>query len=188
MNIIVLLFIILFYLLTPGILIKIKGNKYIIAIGHALLFSGIITLLNNILNIPRYEYMTDASNNDISNNDISNNKINTTKPMDKCAKNHVHANGGLDRECVECPIVNGIPLGVMGNYALCAYSNNIDTRGFVETIEQGGICSDASDSPVSITNSNKQFCISNTTMKNSIGLNKFNKITTPSNITYYQSI
>ena len=193
MNIIVLLFIILFYLLTPGILIKIKGNKYIIAIGHALLFSGIITLLNNILNIPRYEYMTDASNNDISNNDMSNNDMsnndtsNTNKPMGKCPKNHVHANGGLDRECVECPVVNGLPLGVMGNYALCAYSNSIDNRGFVETIEKGGICSDSSDTPVTIGNSNKQFCISNTTMKNSIGLNKFNKITTPSNITYYQS-
>ena len=200
MNIIVVLFIILFYLLTPGILIKIKGNKYVIAIGHALLFSGIITLLNNILNTRRYEYMTDASNNDASNNDasndisndISNNTSNRTKTMtmgmSKCPKFNVHANGGLDKECVECPIVNGLPLGVMGKYALCAFSNSIDNRGYVETIEPGETCSDSLDTPISIGNSKKQFCISNTSIKNSLGLDKFNKITTPSNITYYQSI
>ena len=204
MNIIVLLllFIILFYLLTPGILIKIKGNKYVIAIIHALIFSGIIIWLNNLLNI-RYEYMTDTSNNDISNNtsnndisnnktyDISNNKTNTanskTMNMAKCPKYYVHANGGLESECVQCPIVNGVPLGVMGKYALCAYSNSIDNRGYVETIEEGGTCSDSLDTPVSIGNNKKQFCISNTSIKTSSGLDKFNKITTPSNITYYQS-
>jgi hypothetical protein len=198
MNILVILFIILFYLLTPGILIKIKGNKYVIAIVHALLFSGIVTFLNSILNT-RYEYMTDTSNNtmnDISNNkmnDISNNTMNNTNNtpklmgMSKCPKYHVRANGGLESDCVKCPIVNGLPLGVMGKYALCAYSNSIDNRGYVETIEEGGTCSDSLDIPVSIGNDKKQFCISNTSIKTSDGLDKFNKITTPSNITYYQS-
>jgi hypothetical protein len=173
--------------LTPGILIKIKGNKYVIAIVHALLFSGIITYLNGILN-KQFEYMTDTSNNDLS-NDVSNNRIMPKAiNMTKCPKYHVRANGGLDTECVQCPLVNGLPLGVMGNYALCAFSNSIDNRGYVETIEPGGTCSDSLDTPVTIGNNKKQFCISNTTMKDSTGLDKFNKITTPSNIIYYQSI
>ena len=186
-------------MLTPGISIKIKGNKYVIAIVHALLFSGIITFLNGILNPHyeyQYEYMTDTSNNltnDVSNNDISNNYVSNNKVspkttnMSKCPKYHVNATGGLDKECVKCPIVNGLPLGVMGKYALCAFSNSIDNRGYVETIEPGGTCSDSLDTPVSIGNDKNQFCISNTPMKDAIGIDKFNKITTPSNITYYQS-
>jgi hypothetical protein len=86
MNIIIILFIILFYLLTPGILIKIKGNKYVIAIVHALIFSGIIIWLNNLLNI-RYEYMTDTSNNDISNN-TSNNTNNASNTNNQPVKDN----------------------------------------------------------------------------------------------------
>jgi hypothetical protein len=44
--IVVLIVIILFYCLTPGILINVKGNKYFIALIHALLFSGILILIN----------------------------------------------------------------------------------------------------------------------------------------------
>lgn len=178
----ILLFIILFYLLTPGILIKIKGNKHLIAIGHAILFTLIITCVNLLLNKSpqRFEYMTDASNVETMENSKPN------KP--KCPKSHVYSNGGLDSTCVECPTVNGLPLGVMGKYGLCAFSNSIDNRGYVETIEEGGICSDSLDKPVSIGNNKKRFCISNTTIKTSTGLDKFNKITTPSNIRYYQSI
>jgi hypothetical protein len=191
---IIILFIILFYLLTPGILIKMKGNKYVIAIVHAILFSGIITYLNSILNT-RYEYMTDTNSTDISNTDItisdvSNNTTNDTNMpklmgMTKCPKYQVHANGGLESDCVKCPVINGLPLGVMGKYALCAFSNSIDNHGYVETIEEGGTCSDTLDTPVSIGKT--QFCISNTSIQTSEGLDKFNKITTPSNITYYQS-
>ena len=195
MNIIIILFIILFYLLTPGILIKIKGNKYIIAIVHAILFSGIITFLNIILNRQHFEYMTnDMSNNDISNNDINidlSNNISVTNKMmtmSKCPKYHVHANGGIDPACVQCPVVNGLSLGVIGKYAMCAFSNSIDNHGYVESIEEGGTCSDSLDTAVSIGNDKKQYCITNTMMTKSVGLDKFNKITTPSNITYYQSI
>lgn len=194
-------------MLTPGILIKMKGNKYIIAIVHSILFSGIIIFLNSILN-RRYEYMTDTnntdtintdtintdiSNSDISITDVSNNITNDTNMpklmgMTKCPKYQVHANGGLESDCVKCPIVNGLPLGVMGKYALCAFSNSINNHGYVETIEEGGTCSDTLDTPVSIGNNDKtQFCISNTLIQTSEGLDKFNKITTPSNITYYQS-
>lgn len=168
-----------------------KGNKYVIAIVHAILFSGIIAFLNSILNT-RYEYMTDTMNTDISHSDISNNITNDTNipklmGMSKCPKYQVHANGGLESDCVKCPIVNGLPLGVMGKYALCAFSNSIDNHGYVETIEEGGTCSDTLDTPVSIGSNKTQFCISNTSIQTSEGLDKFNKITTPSNITYYQS-
>jgi hypothetical protein len=50
MELFALLSIILFYLLTPGILVNIKGNKYTIAICHAIIFSilfGIIQIQTN---------------------------------------------------------------------------------------------------------------------------------------------
>jgi hypothetical protein len=46
--IVILIVIIVFYCLTPGILINIKGNKYVIALTHAALFSVIIILIQNI--------------------------------------------------------------------------------------------------------------------------------------------
>jgi hypothetical protein len=45
---IVVIVIAVFYCLTPGILINIKGNKYLIALVHATLFSVIIILIQNI--------------------------------------------------------------------------------------------------------------------------------------------
>lgn len=37
-----------FYLLTPGILIKIKGNKYFITLIHAILFGVVVILIQNL--------------------------------------------------------------------------------------------------------------------------------------------
>ena len=47
---IILIVIIVFYFLTPGILINIKGNKYLIGMTHAILFSVIIILIQKIYN------------------------------------------------------------------------------------------------------------------------------------------
>jgi len=47
----ILIGVILFYLFTPGILIKIKGNKYFISAIHAILFSIIYTLIKISLNV-----------------------------------------------------------------------------------------------------------------------------------------
>jgi hypothetical protein len=46
--VVILIVIVIFYCLTPGILINIKGNKYAIALTHAALFSVIILLIQNI--------------------------------------------------------------------------------------------------------------------------------------------
>jgi hypothetical protein len=46
--VVILTVIVVFYCLTPGILINIKGNKYVIALTHAALFSVIIILIQNI--------------------------------------------------------------------------------------------------------------------------------------------
>jgi hypothetical protein len=187
---IILIIIILFYFLTPGVLIKIKGNKYFISLIHAIIFSGILIMLHSIGIIENMENM------DISGQlmDIGGQSIDIIQSIDtsnqkynRCPEHSVHLNGNVDASCVECPFINGRQLGVMGMHDICAVSNSIYEKGFVETIENGKKCSNIFDSPISIRGDNKQYCISNEIVKNSSGTENFNKVITPSNMIYYQT-
>jgi hypothetical protein len=200
---IILIIIILFYFLTPGVLIKIKGNKYFISLIHAIIFSGILIMLYSIGIIENMKNMDISGQSmDISGQsidiiqsmDISGQSIDIIQSMDtsnqkytRCPEHSVHLNGNVDASCVECPFINGRQLGVVGMHDICAVSNNIYEKGFVETIENGKKCSNIFDSPISIRGDNKQYCISNEIVKNSSGTENFNKVITPSNMIYYQT-
>jgi hypothetical protein len=96
--------IILFYLITPGILINIKGNKYIIAIGHALLFTILFTILFYMGSI---EKLTNP---------------NTTA----CPGNAVHSIWGQGKDCMQCPSIDTVQMGAFPHLV----TTNKGTWGF----------------------------------------------------------
>jgi hypothetical protein len=153
----ILIIIIIFYLLTPGILINIKGNKIVIAIIHGLIF-GIILLVLNILKI-NIENLDENSTNDTNEpNDKPNEETSSSKYGTSCNKNEVHNIKGQGPSCVSCPTVgnkqmNPFPRTVTTNKGTfsfdgyCGYSNYAKD-GFITTVLGTNACPDSKDIPV----------------------------------------
>ena len=133
--------IILFYLITPGILIGMKGNKYTIAIGHAILFSIIFCIVTTV---------------------VSKSKEKLTNPnTTACPGNAVHDKWGQGKKCMQCPSLDGVQLGsfphlvttekgTWGFDGFCGFANNYDSNGDVNTVMYPNEC------PINeITNKNK---------------------------------
>jgi len=153
--------IILFYLITPGILISMKGNKYIIAIGHAILFSilfGIFCM-----------------------NGLSKEKL-TNPNTTACPGSAVHNRWGQGSKCVQCPSIGEVQLaafphlvttekGTWGFDGFCGYANNYDSNGNINTVMYPNECpineitnkNKLKDYPVYIPSfdPNLRFCLSN---------------------------
>lgn len=132
--------IILFYLITPGILINMKGNKYVIAIGHAILFSIVFGIF----------CMSGLSKEKLTN-------PNTTA----CPGSAVHNRWGQGSKCVQCPSIGEVQLasfphlvttekGTWGFDGFCGFANNYDSNGNINTVIYPNEC------PINeITNKNK---------------------------------
>jgi hypothetical protein len=173
--------VILFYIVTPGILIKIKGNKYIIAIGHAILFSilfGVVCVIHQ------------------------NNKEKLTNPSTTgCPGSAVHNKWGQGSECVQCPSINGVQIGAFpyqvttekgkwGFDGFCGFANNYDSNGNINTVIYPNECpineitniNKIKDTPVYIPSydPNLRFCLSNVPNRsiNYSGFEKFNIVRT----------
>lgn len=171
--------IILFYLITPGILINMKGNKYIIAIGHAILFSILFGIF----------CMTGLSKEKLTN-------PNTTA----CPGSAVHSRWGQGSKCVQCPSIDEVQLaafphlvttekGTWGFDGFCGFANNYDSNGNINTVIYPNECpineitnkNKLKDTPVYVPSfdPNLRFCLSdpeykrNQTMK---GFENFNII------------
>jgi len=178
--ILVMLSIILFYLISPGILINVKGNKYIIAIGHAILFTlifGIFCFYKN--SIPK-EKLTNPS-------------------TAVCPGSAVHSKWGQGANCVQCPSVDGVQIGAFpdkvstekgkwGFDGFCGFANNYDSNGNINTVLYPNECpineitnkNKIKDTPVYIpsVDPNLRFCLSNLPNRsgNYSGFENFNMI------------
>ena len=117
--------IILFYLITPGILINMKGNKYFIAIAHAILFTIVFCIFSMI-----GRKTTEKLSNP-----------NTTA----CPGSAVHSKWGQGNKCVQCPSIGKVQLasfphlvttekGTWGFDGFCGYANNYDSNGNINTV------------------------------------------------------
>lgn len=181
--------IILFYLITPGIIVNIKGNKYLITIVHAIIFTIILSFVLK----PK---ITEKLSNP-----------NSTA----CPGSAVHDKWGQGKSCKQCPSINGVQLGAFphlvttekatwGFDGFCGYANNYDSNGNVNTVIYPKEC------PINeITNKNKlkdtpvyipsfdpdlRFCLAN--LPNRItsvsGFNDFNIVSSNSGApTYFVS-
>lgn len=171
--------IILFYLITPGILINMKGNKYVIAIGHAILFSILFGIF----------YMSGISKEKLTN-------PNTTA----CPGSAVHNSWGQGSKCVQCPSIGEVQLasfphlvttekGTWGFDGFCGFANNYDSNGNINTVIYPNECpineitnkNKLKDTPIYIPSfdPNLRFCLSNPEWKpNQIfkGFENFNYI------------
>lgn len=157
--------IILFYLITPGILISIKGNKYTIAIGHAILFSIIFGIF----------CMSGLSKEKLTN-------PNTTA----CPGSAVHSKWGQGEKCLQCPSIGEVQLasfphlvttekGTWGFDGFCGFANNYDSNGNVNTVTYPNECpineitnkKKLKDTPVYVPSfdPNLRFCLSNPEQK-----------------------
>lgn len=174
--------IILFYLITPGILITMKGNKYIIAIGHAILFSILFSILFYIVGTFGSKTIEKLSN------------PNTTA----CPGNAVHSNWGQGKDCMQCPSINGVQmasfphlvtteLGTWGFDGFCGFANNYDSNGNINTVIYPNKCpineitnkKKTEDTPVYIPSfdPNLRFCLANAEdVKKFSGFENFNMI------------
>ena len=153
--------IILFYLITPGILINMKGNKYIIAIGHAIIFSILFGIF----------CMSGLSKEKLTN-------PNTTA----CPGSAVHDRWGQGSKCVQCPSIGEVQLasfphlvttakGTWGFDGFCGHANNYDSNGNINTVIYPNECpineitnkKKLKDTPVYIPSfdPNLRFCLAN---------------------------
>ena len=192
--ILLILSVILFYIITPGIFIKMKGNKYIIAISHAILFSILFGLGCAI-----YQ------------NTISKEKL-TNPSKNSCPGSAVHSNWGQGADCMQCPSINGVQMaafpyqvttekGKWGFDGFCGFANNYDSNGNINTVIYPNECpineitnkNKIKDTPVYIpsVDPNLRFCLSNFPNRSKhSGLENFNLIQTMNgqNPYYFTSI
>ena len=180
MELFALLSIILFYLLTPGILVNIKGNKYTIAICHAIIFSILFGIIQIQTNKPTFlkEKLTNPGTN-------------------ACPGKAVHNKWGQGKDCVQCPSINKVQTGsfphiittekgTWGFDGFCGFANNYDSNGNINTVMYPNEC------PINeITNINKKkdipiyipsfdqdlrFCLAHPTIQSHSGMEKFNYV------------
>jgi hypothetical protein len=182
--------IILFYLITPGILINIKGNKYIIAIVHTILFTILFSLFTNIIGSKTKEKLSNP---------------NTTA----CPGNAVHSNWGQGKDCIQCPSINKVQLGAFphlvttdkgtwGFDGFCGFANNYDSNGNVNTVHYTQECpineitnkKKLKDTPVFVPSFDQdlRFCLSEPLYTRDMtytGFDNFNIVTNNKSLPFY---
>lgn len=164
--------IILFYVLTPKILINMKGNKIKIAIIHALLFAVLFSIIFMKMNIE-----------------------NMNEEREICPESAVHNARGQGSGCIKCPSMNGkqmapFPYTVKTDTATmtfdgyCGFANTYD-NGRIATVSAPNPCPNKSDTPVFVpgvggNDPNIRFCLASPTSNNIDGINNFNIVVNPS--------
>jgi hypothetical protein len=169
----IIIYIVLFYLFTPGIIIKVKSNNLIYyTLVSSIIFGIIITGIFKILKL-KIENL-DEDEDHVDNTDSIDNKKNP-QPQNKiiCKNTEVHNIKGDGPECVQCPVINGKQLvsfpttvktnkGTFNFDGYCGYANRYED-GRISTVISPNNCLHANDLPLKIPSydSDLRFCLAN---------------------------